>query len=207
MLKTVYFDLGNVLCFFDHSKMYQQIAMCCGLSIPHVKKILLTDKIQESYDLGKIDTQNVYRLFKSKSSKFFSLHEFTDAMSDIFTPNIELWPVVEYLKQKGLRLVLISNTCESHYNRIYSTYPILHLFDHKILSFETGFLKPDPRIFELALQHSQCLPTECFYTDDIPAFIRSAKRAGLKGALFTDVPSLKNTLYHLWKIKFSYRVG
>jgi HAD superfamily hydrolase (TIGR01509 family) len=196
MIKTIYFDLGNVLCFFDQAKMLQQIATCCGLSLSHVKTILLGDRLQESYELGKIDTLNVYRLFKSKSSKFFSLHEFTDAMSDIFTPNTELWPVVENLKQKGLRLILISNTCESHYNRIYSAYPILHLFDHKILSFEVGLLKPDPRIFKLALLQSQCSPSECFYIDDIPAFIRSAKKAGLQGAVFTDVPRLMQSIQY-----------
>ena len=194
MLKTICFDLGNVLCFFDREKMFRQVAACCGISIPHVKKIMIHEGIQESHELGKIDTQNVYRLFKSKASKIFSLHEFTDAMSDIFTGNTELWPIVEQLKKERMRLVLLSNTCESHYNHIYSNYPILHLFDHKILSFEVGYLKPDPRIFKLALQHAECAASECFYVDDIPAFIRGAKKVGLKGALFTDAASLSSSL-------------
>ena len=194
MLKTVYFDLGNVLCFFDHAKMFANISACSGLSISHIKQILLADGIQESYELGKIDTPNIYRLFKSKSPKPFSLHDFTYAMSDIFTPNTELWPVVEQLKARGIRLILLSNTCESHFIRAYSDFSVLRLFDHKILSFEVGYLKPDPRIFNLALSLAECTSAECFYTDDIPAYIRSAKKAGLRGAVFTSVATLKQQI-------------
>ena len=191
MLKTIYFDLGNVLFFFSHPKMFAQVSQCCGIPLEEVKKILIDHQIQESYELGKIDSAGVYRYFKTRSPNQFSLHELTCALSDIFTPNTDLWPTVEQLKKMGMRLILISNTCESHYNRVYSYYPILRLFDDKVLSFEEGILKPDTRIFEKALAYARCAPDECFYTDDVPAFVASARKAGLDSELFTDVPSLR----------------
>ena len=194
MLKTVYFDLGNVLCFFDHPKMFGQIAKCCGLSLETVKQILLDHQLQESYELGKIDSEGVYRYFKSRSPKQFSLPELIEAISNIFTPNKELWPVVEQLKKEGLRLILISNTCESHFNRVYSHYPVLRLFDKKILSYEIGTLKPDARIFQKALSLAECELSECFYTDDVPLFVTGARKAGLDAELYTTVPSFKTHL-------------
>jgi putative hydrolase of the HAD superfamily len=194
MLKTVYFDLGNVLFFFSHPKMFSQLSECTGLPLETVKEILVDRQIQEAYEMGKIDSEELYRYFKARSAKQFSLHELIHAVSDIFTPNKALWPTVERLKKEGIRLVVISNTCECHYNRVYSHYPILRLFDHKVLSFEVGTLKPDPRIFQKALQHAECAPEECFYTDDVSAFVASARKAGLDSELFTDVPTLRDHL-------------
>jgi putative hydrolase of the HAD superfamily len=194
MLKTVYFDLGNVLFFFSHSKMLEQIAQCCALPKEEIKRLIIDEHLQDAYEMGKIDSQGLYRFFRSRSRKSFSLHELIEAISDIFVPNEALWPTVEQLKKEGLRLLLISNTCESHYNRIYSHYPILRLFDQKILSFEVGSLKPHPRIFQKALSLSECSHSECFYTDDIPAYVAGARKAGLDAEVYTDVPTLRRHL-------------
>ncbi len=194
MLKTVYFDLGNVLVFFSHSKMLNQVATCSGLSKEDVHRFLVDHSLQHDHEMGKIDSEGVYRFFKARSSKQFSLYELIEAISDIFTPNEALWPLVEQLKKERLRLILISNTCESHYNRLYSHYPVLRLFDHKVLSFEVGHLKPDPLIFQKALSLAQCAHSECFYTDDIPAFVSGARKAGLDTELYTDVPTLRRHL-------------
>lgn len=194
MLKTIYFDLGNVLVFFSLPKMFAQMAHCTGMSPSGVKQLLFETELRELYEKGLIDTEQLYRTFLKQSPHPFSLHEFMASFSDIFTPNTDLWPVVENLKKEGIRLVLLSNTSECHFNYAYSHYPILHQFDHKILSFEVGAWKPDPRIFQKALSHSQCKPEECFYTDDVPEFIASARKVGLQGEIFTDVPNLKRQL-------------
>lgn len=194
MLKTVYFDLGNVLLFFDHNKMINQVASCCNLSPSQIKELAFQQKLQESYERGKITSAELFRYFKTLSPESFSFHDFMEAISDIFTPNTAIWPIVEHLKEKGLRLVLISNTCESHYNFAYTHYPILQLFDKKVLSYEVGVLKPDPRIFKEALLHSHGNLNECFYTDDIPHFVESARIEGLDSEVYTDVPALRHHL-------------
>lgn len=194
MLKTVYFDLGNVLFFFSHQQMIQQLAECCDLTTAHVKQIAFDQNLQESYEKGTLSSEVYYRHFKTLSSLSFSLHEFMEAISNIFTPNKALWPTVEQLKKEGIRLILISNTCESHYNHVYSHYPILRLFDEKILSFELGFLKPDPRIFRKALTYREGAPEQCFYTDDIPAFVEGARKEGIDSEVYTDVPTLRSHL-------------
>jgi glucose-1-phosphatase len=197
MLKTVYFDLGNVLLFFSPAKMFDQIAQCTGLLSAQVKELLYETELRERHEKGLVDTEHLYLAFLKQSRHPFSLHEFMTAFANIFTPNTDLWPLVTTLKKQGMRLILLSNTSECHFNYAYSHYPILHQFDHKILSYEVGSWKPDLRIFQKALSHSQCSPEECFYIDDIPEFIASAKKAGLPGAVFTDVPSLKQQLIQL----------
>lgn len=194
MIKTVYFDLGNVLLYFSLPKMFAQLSQICGLPAPQIQKLLFQTPLREQYEKGQIDTQALYRIFLSHAPREFSLNEFVDALSDIFTPNTALWPLVETLKSNGVRLILLSNTCECHFNRAYSHYPILQLFDHKVLSYEVSAWKPDPLIFQKALSFSQCKPEECFYTDDIPEFIHAARKNGLDGEIFTGVEPLKNAL-------------
>lgn len=194
MIKTVFFDIGNVLIFFSLPKMFQQLSACTGLSAQSVEALLFGTDLRERYEKGLITTQELYHCFQKSSSRSFTLPELTASLSDIFTPNTELWPVVEALKKAGLRLILLSNTSECHFNYIQSHYPILRQFDQKILSYEVGAWKPDPPIYQKALALASCPPEECFYTDDIPAFIAGARKAGLQGEIFTTVPRLKEHL-------------
>jgi len=187
MIKTIYFDLGNVLVFFSIEKMFQQLGACSLLEPNQVKEILFQSNLRERYEKGQINTQDLYKTFHKHGKKNFSLNEFTQAFSNIFTPNTELFPVLSDLKEKGIRLVLLSNTSESHFDYINCNYPILNLFDHKVLSYKEGVWKPDSQIFQIALKYAECPIDQCFYFDDIPEFIESAKQVGLKGAVFTTV--------------------
>jgi HAD superfamily hydrolase (TIGR01509 family) len=188
--KTIYFDLGNVILFFSLPKMFSQLGKCSGLSSEKTKELLFHTPLRERYEKGEITTKTLYQAFRHEAVKPFTLAEFTHAFSDIFTPNTELFPLIEELKAKGTRLILLSNTSESHFQFALKNYPILKLFDHYILSYKLGVWKPDVRIFQKALEVAHCAPNECFYTDDIAEFIESASKVGLAGHTFTDAPSL-----------------
>ncbi len=191
MKKTVFFDLGNVLIFFSHEKMFRQLANCANISLPVLKNYAAS--ALESYETGRLTTEEIHSNLSSLAPKghVFSLAQTKSAISDIFITNLELWPLVEELKTGGAKLVLISNTNECHYDYIAANYPILQLFDRKILSYEVGASKPHPKIFEHALNEAE---GSSFYTDDIPAFIEAGRKAGLDAELFTDVPSLRRHL-------------
>ena len=193
-LKTIYFDLGNVLCFFSKAKMIGQLAACSGIEPRFIQKIFIEKKIQPLYEKGEITTQELHRIFGSIATKPLSYDLFMKAITNIFHPNTELWKVVEKLKHQGIRLVLLSNTCEGHYQWIAKNYPILNLFDKQILSFKVGLLKPDPRIFQKALEYADCKTEECFYVDDTKEHIESARTQGIDSELFTNTNNLKNKL-------------
>ena len=189
--QTVFFDLGNVLLFFSHERMWAQLSDLTKIAPEILRQQFIEKGAFEAYETGRLATEHIFRTLKTLSNRSFSLLEAMRAASDIFTPNTELWPLVEELKSRGTRLVLLSNTNESHFNFAYSHYPILKLFDAYILSFQVKACKPQPEIFRRALQEAQ---GKAFYTDDVPAFIEAARSSGLDAELFTDVPSLKQHL-------------
>ena len=190
--RTIFFDLGNVLLFFNLEKMANQLANCMNISLETLRdENILKKEILQNYESGRLTSEEFYRYLQSKSSHPFSFRDMRTAISDIFTPNVELWPLVEKLKNQGCRLVLISNTNECHFYFAYWHYSILQLFDRFILSYEVGACKPEPLIFEKALKEAR---GKSFYTDDIPAFVEAGRAAGLDAELFINVPTLQKQL-------------
>ncbi len=188
---TVFFDLGNVLLFFSHQKMFQQLSDLTKIPTELLQQQFLNRGVFNDYESGRLPTEQIYRILQSHSSRSFSLLEAMQAASDIFTPNKELWSLVKALKKKSNRLVLLSNTNECHFNFAYSHYPILKLFDAFILSYQVGACKPDPAIFQRALQEAR---GSSFYTDDVPAYVKAARSVGLDAELYTEPPLLKRHL-------------
>jgi glucose-1-phosphatase len=186
---TIYFDLGNVLIFFSMEKMFDQLSECMKIPAEVLRDGYFTqDQLLQKYETGRISSIEFYQYLQSKTPHSFSLHEMMRAMADMFTPNLALWRVVEELKSKGYKLVLISNTNECHFNFAYSHYPVLKLFDRFILSYEVGACKPEPLIYQKALAVAK---GKTFYTDDIPAFVEAGRHAGLDAEIYTDVPTLQ----------------
>jgi len=192
--KTVIFDLGNVLVFFNLEKIYSQVSAISGISPQAIQELLIQRKLHGAYESGKISSEGLYKIFLSASAKFFTQEDFFFAASDIFQPNEPMIPLLTALKKKGFRLVLLSNTSPAHFEFLTHRLPILKLFDAKILSFEVGALKPHHRIYSAAIEAAQCSPHECFYTDDIPEFIIAARTHGIDAEIFTDAPKLQSHL-------------
>ena len=188
-MTTLFFDLGNVLIFFSRKKMYDQLARLTSLSPLEVQECL-EDQLF-SFETGEISSFDLYAHLSSKTPESLDYEEIMTALSDIFIPNLEIFPVVKELKAKGHRLVLLSNTNEKHVHFIRSHYDILDVFDKFILSYEVGACKPHPLIYQRALQEAQ---GKTFYTDDIPAYIAAGRKAGLDAELFINVALLKEQL-------------
>ncbi len=73
--------------------------------------------------------------------------------------------VLSFLKRGGLVLGLVSNSVPSTRERL-TALRLDHYFDTVVLSGEVGYEKPDPRIFEIALQNLSLSPEESVYVGD-----------------------------------------
>jgi putative hydrolase of the HAD superfamily len=191
MGKTVIFDLGNVLVFFSFPRMIAQMAACTGLLPQEIQHHFFDTPLREQYESGLITTDALYQTFQKASPKQFTKDELLFAISDIFVPNVPVYPLLHALKKKGHQLLLLSNTSEAHFNFLLPRTPILSLFDKYILSYEVGSIKPEAPIYEAALKVAARPPKECFYTDDIPEFIAAAKTLGIDGEVFTGHEALE----------------
>ena len=196
-IKTCFFDMGNVLVHFSHEKMCQNIATVCGWSEPETKTFLLDEGRQWKLERGEVSEEQFHDEFCQATGKLLNIDDLRHAAADIFWLNESIVPVLHQLKAAGMRLVLLSNTSVTHLNFIERNFSVLELMDDRVTSFEAGALKPEDRIYEVAMSKAMCEPDECFYTDDIEAYVRKAETFGIHARLYTTTERLLSSLREL----------
>ncbi len=67
--------------------------------------------------------------------------------------------------------------------------PLDELFDDVVDSSEVGMRKPDPRIYQLALERLGAQPATTAFIDDAPGNVDGARRAGLHAVLIGPHPT------------------
>lgn len=183
MIKTIIFDIGNVVLFFDHEKMVNQVAKILNLPFADVKRKFFEEEMLTNMELGIFNTEELLQLSSSRN-------ELLNAFNEIFQENLTLTPVLHALKKQGKQLILLSNISEPHFNFAFQKYPTLHLFDTAILSYKIGHAKPSEEIFQAVLDAAGCAPYECFYTDDISLHIEAARRLAIDAEQFLSTEQL-----------------
>ncbi len=189
MIRCALFDIGNVLLFFSHDRMERQLAEVYGCTPREVHLRLFESGLVHDYDRGRISTEELFAALSAGGVEV-DYETAREAASRIFEPNEEIVPVVEALKKDGVRLLLLSNTCEVHSSYFLKTFEHLQLFDDRVFSHEVGYGKPEGGIYRAALLRSGCAASECFFVDDIPEYVDAAAGHGMKSAVYTDVPTL-----------------
>jgi len=184
--QTIIFDLGNVLVSFSHEKMFSQVATLTGLSADQIQDLLIDRRIAHQYERGLLTSEEIYSIIQEKSPKTFQLFDLLHAASSIFTPRAEMETLTHTLKKKGYQLLLLSNTIKPHFSYIQSNYSFLSYFDHIILSYEVGSIKPEKAIFEHALKKATAHPSTCFFIDDLLENVHAAERLGIHSHHFSS---------------------
>jgi len=93
---------------------------------------------------------------------------------------------IEQLRGSGVRVAVVSNSDGSVRGSLGKA-GLLDLFEFVVDSHEAGVSKPDPKIFQAALEHMGLEPSEAWYVgDSVFHDINGARAAGLSRALLVD---------------------
>ena len=198
-IKAVMFDLGNVLIFFDHTRAVNQIARYTELKPQDLSRSFFESYYAGDFDKGLLTERRFFEIVKGDLHlKGLNQKDFFEIWNDIFWENLALTQILKDIK-KRYGLFIISNTNRPHFEYIWDKFPVLREADGLILSYQEKLVKPDSRIYQIALKKAGCLAQEAFYTDDRPEFITAAKKLGFQTVLFRDPGSIKSAL--LWPIR------
>lgn len=175
---TFLFDIGRVLLDFDFEKSLQRL-LPDGVSDAHQRIARLIER-KDEFESGQLDADSytiwALEVLQSRATP----EEFHFAWRDIFTRNEPMWECVRKLAGGGHRLILFSNINALHSPWIYQEYPDFSLFHGAVMSFETGFIKPNPKIYEYATSAYGLVPSETLYIDDLEANIATGKEMGFR---------------------------
>ena len=194
-VKTVLFDMGNVVVTFSHERMCCQIAEVCDLPVDEVRRLLFLSGVQWEFEKGMVSESDVHALLERAAMRSIDFPSLIRAGSDIFTLNPGIPEILTWLKAAGLRLVLLSNTSISHFRFVRDNFPVMAWFDEFVVSYAVGQLKPHPAIYQAALNAIECPPENCLYTDDIAEYVAAGRSHGLQAEVFTTPKALVEQLH------------
>jgi len=190
-ISFLYFDIGNVLLKFSHRQACEQIAALCAVDAESVWDVLYASHVQEQHGRGELNDRQVYDIFCEATGTQPDFAQFDHAGSAIFQMNLDLLPLVTQLSDAGYRMGLLSNTTDSHWNYIRKRFGLLSAaFEHAVLSFEVGALKPDQKIYEAAIARAGVAPAEIFFTDDLAENVAAARAAGIDAVAYESAQRL-----------------
>jgi putative hydrolase of the HAD superfamily len=194
MIRTVIFDFGNVVAFFDHGRAVRQLARFTDMDPVELALQLYGSPIEDAYERGAIPTAEYVREAKLNGRLTCTDDEFLAAFVDIFWPNPEVIDLIPRLKPR-YRLVLASNTNDAHFDKFtYQFADVLGHFAHLGTSHTAGARKPEPAFFAHVHQAAQAEPAECLFVDDLPVNVEAAERFGWKGIVYRPDGSLLTRL-------------
>jgi len=194
VLKALIFDLGGTIVPFDFRRGYAAMEPLCAYPAAEIPKRIRSTDLVRRYESGQIASE----LFVEELCRVLELRvtyqQFCDLWTAIFLPE-PLIPEALFARLKSrYPLVLLSNTNDIHFRMIRRSYPLLDHFDHFVLSYEVGALKPSARIYEEAVARAGCRPEECFFTDDLDPYVEGARKVGLDAVRFESYRQLESEL-------------
>ncbi len=203
MIRTIIFDLGNVLISFIPSEYLKK------KNYPStIRNIILADIFQseewKKLDNGDITVNEAIDSIALRSAlKRDEIALVFNFRADIMFPlddNVRLLPE---LKKQGFGVYYLSNFPLDIFEDVRNDYYFFRHFDGGIISAEVKLSKPDARIYQCFLDRYSLNAGECLYIDDIEENIRAAESTGMQCLLTYGSPKIASQIEE----KLNIRLG
>jgi epoxide hydrolase-like predicted phosphatase len=114
------------------------------------------------------------------------LEGFRDAYFDNLHPNLELIDYLGSLRERGLRLALLTNNVREWEPLWRAKLPVDDLFETVVDSAFVGVRKPDRAIYEILLERLGLPARACLLVDDLDVNCAAARELGMGAVQFRD---------------------
>lgn len=195
MVKSIIFDMGNVLIKWDPAGLIARQGVT-GEDAKLLLREVFCDQEWTGLDRGRLTEAEAIAAFRARLPE--RLHPYLEPL--VFWWRDPLWPVpgmaelVKELKGLGYSIYLCSNAT-SALHKYFSRIPGSEHFSGILVSADWVLLKPQHEMFEKLYETYALNPAECFFIDDSPANIDGAIMTGMPGAVFDgDVNRLRRQL-------------
>jgi putative hydrolase of the HAD superfamily len=194
LIKTVIFDLGKVIIPFDFKRGYHAMEAHCAYPAAELPARIGSTDLVQRFETGLVEPERFVEQLCRILDMRISYGEFCRIWSSIFLPDPLLPESLLAGLRRNYRLLLLSNTNAIHFGMIRETYPMLQHFHDFVLSYEVKAMKPSQAIYQAAIARAECRPEECFFTDDVPAYVEAARREGMDAVQFQSREQIEHEL-------------
>jgi epoxide hydrolase-like predicted phosphatase len=192
-IRAVFFDLGGVILRTEFQAPRQRLAEKLGMEYDDLDRIVFNSESGLRASMGEISSDDhwtaVIRRLKRPASELSLIRD------EFFAGDIVDRTLVEYVRSlRGkYRTGLISNAWSDLRDFIVRE-KFDDAFDEMIISAEVGAIKPEPKIFQIALEKFGVSPQEAIFVDDVYANIEGCEKVGIQGIHFKSAESAMQQL-------------
>jgi epoxide hydrolase-like predicted phosphatase len=185
MIKAVFFDLGGVIVRTEYQAPRQHLAENLGMEYEDLEKLVFAGPSGQQASVGEISTEEhwaqVTKRLRRPASETQSIR---DAFFAGDVVDRELIDYIRSLRPK-YKTGLISNAWPDLRDYIVKQ-KFDDAFDTMVISAEVGVMKPEAKIYQIALDQAGVSPNETIFVDDFIENIEGCEELGMHGIHFRN---------------------
>lgn len=181
MIKTVIFDIGNVLTDFAWEPFFRSFGFSEDI-FDRIVKATVKSPVWTELDRGVWTTEEIINGFVANDPELEpEMRQMLEDVSPIVTKRDYAIPWIRHLKANGYQVLYLSNFGELPRAHCTEALDFIPYTDGGILSYEVKVIKPDPAIYKLLIEKYQLKPEECVFVDDLLENVEAARKLGMYG--------------------------
>jgi len=185
-IRAVIFDFGGVLVRMVDDRPRLGLAEQLGVPLSRLDELVFFSGSAQRASRGEI---NVAQHWKAVGEALgIQPGDMPGFLEQYWSADDVNWQLLDYIRDLHPRykVGLLSNAWEDLRQTMHTRWDIDGLFDELIISAEVKLVKPDPRIFHLAIVRLGVQPGEAIFIDDIAENVEAARKEGLIAIQFQD---------------------
>lgn len=195
-IKTVIFDLGGVYFTDGTKRAIDIISQRWNLDQSKVADIF-KGKIGTAYRESQISHEEFWRQAKETLGIDAPMEELAEIWLNGYVPIEGTVEIIKELKEKGYEILYLSDNVQERIDYIEEKYHFLQYFKSGVFSHIAGVRKPNPKIYQLALEESSNPAENCVYIDDKPNLLEEADKLGMATIAFVNADETRKKLIEL----------
>ena len=176
--RWVIFDLGKVLLDFDFAIAAKELARYSPQEEEQILKSINQSPLLHTFERGDWSEAQFFQKLSVECRLEASLEELKKGFAEIFTPVPSMVEFMESLKERGIPVMVFSNTNVTAVDYIRTAFPFFERFDAYCLSYEHGCMKPDTTLYGVAQLMTRCTPGNLLFLDDRAENVHAARQMG-----------------------------
>ena len=174
-IKFIYYDIGNVLLLFSGGLQ--------KLANKYDKEYSDFERVFKKYDdlicRGQITPKNLWTHYQNELEFDGEDFDFAEFWASNFVLIHESFDLINEINRSEVKIGLLSNIYPQTFDILANKnfFPF-NDWDSKVLSCETGFVKPEEAIYKIAEQKAGIDPNEILFVDDKLEFLKPASKRG-----------------------------
>lgn len=190
-MKTIFFDFGNVVGWFDHRRAIQRFLRRSSRTEAEIIAAVYGGSLEDAFETGRLSVNEFVLRATTAIGYRGTADEFIRDYVDVFMPNDEVCALIPRLRRLGITLVLASNTNRLHFDFFQPMFAdTFRHFAALGVSFEAGARKPDAAFYQHCQRLAGGTPEEALFVDDIRQNVNGARAFGWDAVHYTSYPLL-----------------